>query len=237
MGATRAHRADGDDTVLVVVGGGAIAPPPSHHGVASIIAADSGFDEALRIGITPHLLVGDLDSISPAGLAAARSNGTSVETHPRDKDSTDAALALSRAVDTGLPHLVVLGGDTVDRLDHLLGTIAALGDPVLAVFETITAYLGATTFHVLHPGRSISLDLSPGRVFSLVPAHGVCRQVSVRGARWPLDDADLLPGTTRGISNEAPAHHRPIDVRVAEGVLTVVVPPVRDALPHGKESR
>lgn len=204
----------------VVVGGGPIRVPVRAYDL--VIAADSGLDVALDAGFTPTHLVGDLDSISDAGTAWAAANGVPVDRHPADKDDTDTALALASAVALGARSIDLYGGTGVGRLDHLLGTLAALGDPGLATMRSVTAYLDDTTVHVLHPGRSVDLGLDPEAVFSLVALHGECRGVDVVGARWPLHQAHLRPGSTRGISNTSTGVV--VQVSVASGVLTVIVP-------------
>jgi len=198
-----------------------------------VVAADSGLDAAREAGLRPDVLVGDLDSISAAGLAWAREEGVLIETHPADKDHTDTDLALHRAVGLGGRHLILLASDgtgsTGHRLDHLLGTIAALGAPALAVCESVTAFVGGTALHVVHPGHSVALRLDPGAVFSLVAAHGPCEGVTLSGARWPLDHASLPASSTRGISNEAvdsTVDVTVVAVTVVDGIVTVVVPEV-----------
>lgn len=211
------------DSAAVVIGGGpVVAPCRDHH---LVITADSGLDVALAAGFRPTHLVGDLDSVSLAGRAWAEAHGVPVETHPADKDATDTALALAAAVRLGATHLHVYGNTGVGRLDHLLGTLAALGDPVLDELASITAHLDDTVVHVLHPGHAVELDLAPGAVFSLLVLHGRCDGVEVSGARWPLVRTTLTAATTLGISNEALGDGRPVRVSVAGGVLTVVVPP------------
>jgi thiamine pyrophosphokinase len=152
----------------------------------------------------------------------AENNEVTVERHPTDKDVTDTALALALALALGADHLVVYGGTGIDRFDHLLGTVVAFGDPSLAPLRSITSHLGASTLHVLHAGHDITLDLPHGDVFSLVSLHGRCSGVEVRNARWPLEDATLPAGSTRGISNESLG--LPLHISTADGVLTVIVP-------------
>ncbi len=67
----------------------------------TVVAVDSGFDTAWSAGIDVDILIGDLDSVSAEGLAAAEADGVSVERHPVDKDRTDLDLALQRVVDGG----------------------------------------------------------------------------------------------------------------------------------------
>jgi thiamine pyrophosphokinase len=213
------------ESILVVVGGGPLRAPAGHFDL--VIAADSGVDGALGAGLRPDVVVGDLDSISSAGLEWAAQHGVAVESHPADKDLTDTALALHCAAIRGGTTLTLVapdGDDPAHRLDHMLGVIAALGDPVLAGFESVTAHLGRAVLHVLHPGRAIALHRPVGTVFSLLAAHGPCRGVELVGARWPLHEAELPAATTRGVSNAVVS--TPVTASVGDGVLTIVVPEV-----------
>ncbi len=208
--------------VVVVIGGG----PLSARAVtdvlpdATIIAADSGLDHAVAAGLRPTVLIGDLDSISAHGKMWAYAHELEIDQHPVDKGSTDTELALVRAAATEADTLLVFGA-AGDRFDHALGTIAALGNPVLARFETVRLALDDTTIYVLHAGRSVALDLAQGSPFSLLALHGPCGGVQVTGARWPLTDASFEPSSTLGISNETTGL---LHVAVTDGTLTLVVP-------------
>ncbi len=208
--------------VVVVVGGGALSPRAvaAVPDGALILAADSGLDHAVEAGLAPTVLIGDLDSISAAGRMWAYANGVDIDEHPTDKDATDTELALQSASASERDHLLLLGGPG-DRLDHTLGTISALGHPLLAGFASITAWLGDTQVLVLHPDRAVAVAAPVGATFSLLALHGPCTGVQVHGGRWPLHDASLSPGDTLGISNEV---HEPLRIGVAGGVLTVVLP-------------
>ncbi len=212
-------------SVLVVVGGGGLRAPEGRFDL--VIAADSGVDGALAAGLRPDLVVGDLDSISPAGLAWAEQHGIPIEAHPADKDLTDTALALHCAAARGGSELTLVapdGDDPGHRLDHMLGVIAALGDPVLDTFTSVTAHLGRAALHVVRPGRSLVLDRPAGTVFSVLAAHGPCDGVGLTGAEWPLPGAELPAATTRGLSNTIVSP--PATASVTGGVLTVIVPEV-----------
>jgi len=205
--------------IAVVIGGGPITR--GHGPFDLVVAADSGYDAAVDAGLTPTHLVGDLDSISAAGLSAARAAGIPIEPYDPDKDHTDTTLALRRAVSLGATHVTLLGPATSDRLDHLLGALTALGDPVLAGCE-VSGELGGSSVRVLHPGHTAVLHLEAAGVFSLLALHGPCDGVTVSGARWPLNDARLVPGSTLGVSNESLGD--PVSIGVREGVLTVIIP-------------
>ncbi|MDP2291241.1 MAG: thiamine diphosphokinase [Actinomycetota bacterium] len=212
---------------IVVIGGGALgalALDAAREG-AVVIAADSGLDHAVAAGLRPHVLVGDFDSISAAGRMWAYAHELEIHEHPFDKDLTDAELAISRALTVpDVRQLLVIGGlDDPDdpRLDHLLGTLLALGHPSLGELASVRAVLGNTRFSVLHPGRQAVLDVEIGQTFSLLALHGPCSGVSVSGARWPLDNATLRGTEALGVSNEATER---TEVQVTSGVLTVVIP-------------
>jgi thiamine pyrophosphokinase len=208
--------------VVVVIGGGPLSPRAVTEVIAeaTIIAADSGLDHAVDAGLRPTVLVGDLDSISAHGKMWAYAHELEIDEHPVDKDATDTELALVRAAVTEATSLLVLGA-AGERFDHALGTLATLGNPALARFETIRLLLDETAVHVIHAGRSVTLDLAPNTPFSLLALHGPCRGVDVTGARWPLADASLDPSSTRGISNESTGL---VFIAVADGILTLVVP-------------
>src|SRR5512141_173868 len=189
--------------VVVVIGGG---PLMSHaiaevNADATIIAADSGLDHAVAAGLRPTVLLGDLDSISAHGKMWAYAQEVDIDQYPVDKAATDTELALRRAASIDATDLLVLGASG-ERFDHTLGTLAALGQPILARFESIRMLLDLVAIHVIHSGRSITVDLPINTPFSLLALHGPCRDVQVTGARWPLTDAALDSSSTRGISNE-----------------------------------
>ena len=77
---------------------------------AWIVAADSGLDQAMRLGLRVDLVIGDMDSVSPAALAAAEEQGVVVERHPRQKDATDLELAIDAAVQRGYRSASIIGG-------------------------------------------------------------------------------------------------------------------------------
>lgn len=214
-------------SIAVVSGGGPLDPSglPMTPGVTTsfgaVVAADSGYDAAIDVGLRPTHLVGDLDSISPAGLDHAEQHGVAIHRHHPDKDRTDTALALELAVQLGADDLTVIGPAHTGRLDHLLGWLAVLGDPTLRSCATVTACTAHATVHVVHPGRTLTLALDAGTTFSLLALHGDCAGVELTGATWELHDARLDATGSLGVSNTACG---PVTVGVRDGVLTVVVP-------------
>jgi thiamine pyrophosphokinase len=219
---------------LVVLGGDPVAPPPAPDLAdladgTVVVAADSGLDGAERAGVAVHHLVGDLDSADPAAVARAEAAGTVVHRHPADKDATDAELALDLVRSLARPagDQVLVVGPGGGRLDHLLADLLLLAGPGLAGHDVV-GHLGPATVTVVRPGRPRRVVGRAGEQVSLLAVHGPARGVTTDGLRWALADADLDPGTTRGVSNELLGAEA--FVAVAGGTVVVVQPGT--AAPH-----
>lgn len=211
-----------NDTVIVITGTDRLRPVALEAlpDRAIVLAADGALDVALAAGLVPAGLIGDLDSVSPEGLAWAREHAT-IQRHAPDKDHTDTELALHVAVGLDPAHLVLVAGGG-DRLDHSLAAIGALGHASLTSIPRIDAWWGDQHLVVVHgPGRA-TIETTIGATVSLLALHGPCTGVSTTGLRWALDAADLAPLVGHGVSNEATADR--VDVSVSSGVLTVIVP-------------
>ncbi len=216
----RDPRAGRELTALVFAGGDPPDPRELPPGLETdvVIAADSGLENACSLGVSVDLVVGDLDSVDPAVLAAAVANGTAVEEHPRAKDATDLELALDAALARRATRVFVVGADG-GRFDHFLANVLLLGSPRFAEV-TVVARIGGA--HVAVVRDHVELLAAPGAVCSLLPVGGAAIGVVTRGLRYPLDHEDLTPGSTRGVSNEFIDPHAAVSLD--SGVLVAIVP-------------
>jgi thiamine pyrophosphokinase len=188
---------------------------------ADVIAADSGLHVATMLGLHVNHLVGDLDSADPAAVDAAVASGTTVDRHPPEKDATDLELALEAAITRGAQRIVLVDGGG-DRLDHLLGNLLVLAAPMLAGVR-VEAYCGTARIIVVRGGDPPAmLGGMVGSLVTLLPIGGPARGIVTKRLRYRLSNEDLLPGTTRGVSNELAAHTA--SVQLEEGTLLVIQP-------------
>jgi thiamine pyrophosphokinase len=185
-----------------------------------VIAADSGADVALGLGLDVDLLVGDLDSISPAGRRTVERSGAEVEQHPAAKDHTDLDLALQAAVARGATEVLVLGG-AGGRFDHLLGGTLLLAARTWDRLD-VTAVLGHAVVTVVHARRPRAVRGTAGDMVSLLAVDGPALGVTTDGLAWPLDGDSLDPGSSRGVSNVLEG--RDATVSITGGILLVVQP-------------
>lgn len=163
-----------------------------------ILAADGGTRHALKLGCTPQLVLGDMDSLDQADWKKLEQANVPIEIFPRDKSETDLELALGRAIEIGNKEIIILaalGG----RLDQTLANLSLLADPQLFTFNVQLddgveqVFFGRTRSQV--EGRS-------GDLVSLIPWGGDVHITSTSGLKWPLSNEILYAHKSRGISNE-----------------------------------
>jgi thiamine pyrophosphokinase len=202
---------------IVVVGGQGPALGVIDDAGAFVIAADSGLDRALEMGLRVDLVVGDLDSVTDEALASARAAGVPVEVHPVDKDATDLELALGVCVARGATQVQVVALDG-GRPDHWLANVSLLCSPRWADMD-MRALSARSEMKVVR--ADTELDHPAGSLVTLLAWGGPVHGVETSGLRW-TPPSTLVPGDTIGVSNEITAP--PARITVADGVLLVVIP-------------
>ncbi len=146
-------------------------------------------------------LVGDLDSVSAAGAAAAEAPGTAIERHPPDKDATDTELAIDAARRGGMRPVIgvsATGGDDAPRPRAGWPARLRLAGPGARPGRAV---VGAAARR--RSARSGGLDLRdrPGRLVSLMPR-------SRSGVRRIVTDRPRLPARTRRRSRRDEPRHQ-----------------------------
>ena len=185
---------------------------------ALVIAANGGLDQAEQLGLPVDVVIGDMDSVSADALARAEASSTRIERHPVDKDATDLELALNEAARVAGRAVLVLGGHG-GRMDHLLANALLLASATYAGMA-IEWWSEDTRVAVARPGVPVTVSGRPGLTVSLLCAGSTAHGVTATGFRWPLDDDDLAPGSTRGVSNELFGGTATVSVR--SGAVLVV---------------
>jgi len=211
-----------NNTALIFAGGNAPLPHLSQflpHAQWKI-AADSGLDHALSLGVTPDVVVGDSDSVSEEALTMAHSLDIEFISAPTDKDFTDTELALSHAVHLGAQKIVVIsaGGG---RFDHAYGLLASLFHPEWAHIQ-IEAFIDTAHVFALHGPSSLHILGKQNSLVALHAMNGIAHGISTEGLRWQLRNESLAPWVSRGVSNELIGTSGNISLQ--SGALLVVQP-------------
>ncbi|MGW8194097.1 MAG: thiamine diphosphokinase, partial [Desulforhopalus sp.] len=163
-----------------------------------LVAADGGANHCARLGITPDILLGDLDSIDPDILARFSTADIEIFRHPVRKDATDLELAMDLAKERGASemHLFgVLGG----RWDMSLGNIFLAAS---VKYQTVELSLIGPDccMHIFHPGKVHRLTDGAGRRVSLLPINGDAHGVSLSGFSFALKNKTITAGSSLGTS-------------------------------------
>ena len=203
---------------LVITGG----PVPRNLGTLPaadlVIAADEGIDNARSLGIQVDLLVGDLDSASPA----ARSKARAVERHQIDKDETDLELALSAALAAGMGSVTVVG--TIGgRVDHAIGNMLVVAADRWADLRIDLRIDGARAWVVRD---RVEVRGTVENLVSLLAVGGQATGVTTTGLAWALTDGVLEPGVGLSLSNRMAASTA--TVAVGSGVVIALMPDATD---------
>lgn len=182
-----------------------------------VAAADGGARLAQACGLEPNAVIGDMDSLTAAEVAALRASGATILSYPQEKDETDLELALMWAVEQGAAWIRVVGA-LGGRFDQMISNLHLLALPALKGCD-VRLVAGRQEAWLLYPPEGF-IEGAPGDTVSLLPLGGRVTGVRTDGLRYPLRDETLALGPARGVSNVlAEARAR---VRTQEGVLLVV---------------
>lgn len=174
-----------------------------------IIAADAGFLTAKRMGVTPQILVGDLDSVGSIEIP----DGVELMQVPAEKDFTDTQMAVTVALERGARELVIVGG-LDGRLDHTLS--------LLGILESLWERKDGRVAAVVTSGKNrarflrnsgVILAKEHYRYFSLIAADEKVKGVSLEGCKYPLKKGQILRTHQWAVSNEIEGNCALIEVR------------------------
>ena len=176
-----------------------------------VIYCDSGLKHIPGLQVQPSLIVGDFDSHENPGL--------DIETIvlPREKDDTDTVFAVKEALRRGFDHVLLLGGVGA-RLDHTLGNLSIL------------LHLDALGKHGCIIDDYSELEIVSSQpvsvcdryaFFSLLNITGCAKGITVTGAKYPLQDAEIPVTYQYGISNEVLPGETAV-ISVSDGKLLLV---------------
>lgn len=176
-----------------------------------VIAADGGLEHLLKEGIRPDLIIGDFDSLGRIP------QGENVIALPVMKDDTDTGRAAEYALGHGADIIYIYGciGGLHDHTVANIQLCAGISRKKVPVYffgdgYTVTA---VTDGEICIPARE------NGRlsVFAFgAEAHGV----SIHGAQYELDGAELSPFYPLGVSNSFTG--REVVATVENGTLVIM---------------
>ncbi len=178
-----------------------------------LIAADGGAKYFFDIGLTPQVIIGDMDSIN-SDMWKSKSDIEHIR-YPADKDKSDAELAIEYALEHGYEQIILVAA-TGGRLDHTLGNIALVAGYTgrVAIFD------GTSTLVAVDKSKKCTLHGRIGAIVSLMPYSTSPLKVRTNGLKYPLQNECLI-SATHGLSNEL--SQTEACICVSDGILLVYI--------------
>ena len=163
-----------------------------------ILCADGGTRHALALGLTPNVVIGDLDSVTEEERRKMKEMGVEVMEFSMDKNETDLELTINHAL-TLEPEQILILAALGGRMDQTLANISLLSDLRLSTFDV---RLTDGVEEIFFCRDQAKVEGRSGDIVSLIPWQGEVTGVFTENLRWHLHYETLYPEKTRGISNE-----------------------------------
>lgn len=183
-----------------------------------MIAADGGMRHAESLGVTPELWVGDFDSSNTELIT--RFPTVERRSYPAAKAVTDGEIAVAEAIARGATRLIfvgALGGERSDHaLQHYLNALGLVEDGYEVVLTS-----GEEEAYPFGEDSELALEMPQGALFSVL-GFTTLEGLTIRNARYPLQDFSLPFGSSRTISNVAEG---PISVSLSRGRAILLARP------------
>lgn len=176
-----------------------------------VIAADGGANIARGCGITPDVIIGDLDSISPTTRTFFSS--TSIVKVAR-QDNTDLEKALDYVMTTGASEVWVAGA-TGGRIDFTFGNFSVVWNYPSRLRVTFVG----DGWHATRVISGEPVSAKRGTVISLIP-FGPCSGITLKGLKYSLSNSSMRVGEI-GVSNVV--RKSPFSVTVRRGKMMMFV--------------
>jgi len=159
-----------------------------------LICCDGAADKLIAKGMSPHVIVGDMDSVS----GEVREQYASIIIHSNDQESNDLTKAVHYCIEKGYSSVSILGATGL-REDHTLGNISLMLEYYPRIEAQIISDYGI--FFLVRSGEQVR-----SKVGEKISFFSIDNRVSVSstGLLYPLKDL-RLSNWYRATLNEATA--------------------------------
>jgi thiamine pyrophosphokinase len=185
-----------------------------------IICADGGANHLKKMDISPHVIIGDFDSMDLKNNSYYKTNEIKIIKHPSEKDETDTELAALFAIKQKCNDLTFIGA-TGTRLDHTLANIFLLKKIISrSLKKKIQCRILDDNNEIFLITDMLTIKKTDNCFVSLLPLSEVVEGVSTSGLKYPLNNARIKSGATLGISNQIIAEKATVSLK--KGTLIVI---------------
>ncbi len=181
-----------------------------------IICADGGYNLINEVGIKPHVIIGDMDSVT-----GRLPSDVKIYTYPTKKDKTDLHICVDFAIQHGCDQIILLGA-LGGRMSHTLGSVIILE---YINNNNASGMILTADMRICLVSDSITIKKENYNSLSIIPLTCVAEGVTTSGLVYPLDNALLKRENNLGISNEFEDAVATISVK--KGLLLIVCEDLR----------
>lgn len=175
-----------------------------------ILAADGGLTHVQTLGLEPHGIIGDFDSLGyiPQGATL----------FPVEKDDTDSMLAVRQGLKLGYDRFILYGSLDGPRLDHTLANFQTL--QFLADHGAQGYLVGQRYLATVIKNSAISFPDTAQGIISVFCLGKDAKGVSISGLQYSLENGSLTAGFPLGVSNHF--MKKPSRIQVNNGSLLIL---------------
>ena len=179
-----------------------------------VICADKGWQNAIKHGIKPDIIVGDFDSSpKPENIDA------SVTVLPIEKDDTDTYFVSRYVVEHGFTDVLLRGAIGGKRIEHTIANIQTLN--YFAINNVNATAIDKYSQLMVIKDGNITLPYMQNKYFSVYSMGDKAENVSIHGAKYNLDNYTITNFYPIGTSNEFVEEH--VNISVEKGSLLIVI--------------
>ena len=175
-----------------------------------VLAADGGLCHLEQLKIRPNGILGDFDSLGyiPEGA----------EVFPVEKDDTDSMLAAKKGLELGFREFIFYGSLDGPRLDHTVANFQTL--QYLADRDATGYLVGNTQMVTVLRNGKLTFPAGCQGILSVFCMGKDAEGVTIRGAKYELENGTLTAGFPLGVSNHFEG--KEVIVAVEQGSLLLL---------------
>ncbi len=176
-----------------------------------IIAADKGWEHCKNQGIVPNISIGDFDSSKkPEDIKSI--------VLPKEKDDTDTFFIARYILENGFSEVLFLALSGGKRFEHTMANIQTM--KFLSKNNIQTTMIDEYSKMMVLNNGSIDLKKEDNSYFSII-SFGTAKGVSIKGAKYQVDNIDITDEYPIGISNEF--YDDSVNINVKNGAVLIII--------------
>ena len=175
-----------------------------------ILAADGGLAHVQALGIHPHGIIGDFDSLGYIPEQA--------QVFPVEKDDTDSMLAVRKGLELGYRQFLLYGALDGKRLDHTVANLQTLC--FLAQQNATGCLAGLDYMAAVIRNETVRFSREAGGILSLFCLGSDATGVTLEGLQYNLENGTLSAAFPLGVSNHFIGQEASVTVK--DGTLIAI---------------